>query len=701
MMNPVSLEVAMNLARSYERREQVVAASQPPSSRSFRRSNCILPTPSGPPLLPAPSQRPDASSAASAPARSSTSTGRTVKRLSPDEMEDRRRQGLCFNCDEPYSRGHNRVYKHLIFLDLAEADDDAATEDKDESKDPAPAEPIISLHAIAGVTASQTMQVPVVLGATTMAALIDSGSTHNFISESAAAKTGLAFTPRAGMRVAVANGEHLPCVGVLQQASFSIHSAPFTTDIFVLPLAGFDMVLGTQWLATLGPILWDFSNLTMVFWHHNGKVEWHGLTGTPPPRLLLLTGDDVLAALLSAFDDLFAEPRGLPPARDCDHRIHLLPGTTPVAVRPYRYPALHKDELERQCRDMEQRGLIHRIVDELLDELRGATFFTKLDLRSGYHQVRMAPNDVHKTAFRTHEGLYEFLVMPFGLSNAPATFQALMNAVLRPFLRRFILVFFDDILIYSRTWLEHLHHLRAVFSALRDNNLVLKRSKCSFGLPSGYGEIAGPLNDLLKKNGFGWSERADAAFQQLKQALTTAPVLTLLDFHQPFILECDASGTGCGAILHQGAGPVAFFSRAFAPRHYGLAAYERELIGLVQAVRHWRPYLWGRAFLIKTDHCSLKYLLDQRLATIPQHHWVSKLLGFDFRVEYRPGRSNVVADALSRRDADDTALLPSRDRRLTCSTTFVRLRTHIRSWWRCAIRSWTAAKGSRGRSLMG
>ncbi|WVZ53447.1 hypothetical protein U9M48_004387 [Paspalum notatum var. saurae] len=746
MMNPMSLEVAMNLARSYERREQVVAASQPPSSRPLPTRRGILPTPSGPSLLPPPSQRPNASSAASAPARSSTTTGRTIKRLSSDEMEDRRRQGLCFNCDEPYSKGHNRVCKHLFLLDLAEAEDDDDTEDKDERDDAAATEPVISLHAIAGVTASQTMQVPVVLGATTVASLIDSGSTHNFISESAAAKTGLAFPQRAGMRVAVANGKHLPCVGVLQEATFTIHSAPFTTDIFILPLAGFDMVLGTQWLATLGPILWDFSNLTMVFWHYNGKVEWHGLATTPPLGLLVSTGDDILAALLAAFDDLFAEPHGLSPARDCDHRIHLLPGTTPVAVRPYRYPVLHKDELERQCRDMEQRGLTRRstsaffspvllvkkadgtwhfcvdyralnertvkdsfpipVVDELLDELRGTKFFTKLDLRSGYHQVRMAPDDVHKTAFRTHEGLYEFLVMPFGLSNASALFQALMNAVLRPFLRRFVLVFFDDILIYSRTWSEHLHHLRAVFTTLRNNNLVLKRSKCSFGWPSvaylghvvlaegvamdatkvqavvdwprphsvramrgflglagyyckfvhGYGEIAAPLNDLLKKNGFAWSKRAEEAFQRLKLALTTAPVPTLPDFQPLFILECDASGTGCGAVLHQGAGPVAFFSRAFAPRHRGLAAYEHELIGLVQAVRHWRPYLWGRTFVIRTDHYSLKYLLDQRLVTILQHHWVSKLLGFDFSVEYRPGRSNVVADALSRRDADDTAL---------------------------------------------
>lgn len=157
---------------------------------------------------------------------------------------------------------------------------------------------------------------------------------------------------------------------------------------------------------------------------------------------------------------------------------------------------------------------------------------------------------------------------------------------------------------------------------------------------------------MLLKDSFAWSTEAVAAFEALKGALSTAPVLHLPDFEQAFIVDCDASDTGFGAVLHQGAGAIIFFCRPFAQRHLELAAYERELIALVQAVRHWRPYLWGRRFTVSTDHYALKFVLDQRLSTVPQHQWVSKLFGFDFAVEFRPGRLNVVADAHSRRLED-------------------------------------------------
>jgi hypothetical protein len=279
----------------------------------------------------------------------------------------------------------------------------------------------------------------------------------------------------------------------------------------------------------------------------------------------------------------------------------------------------------------------------VVDKLHGARYFTKIDLRSGYHQVRMFTGDIDKTAFRTHHDHYEFLVMPFGLSNAPAMFQALMNDVLHPYLRRFILVFFVDILIYSSLWAEHLQHISIFLNELRAHQLHLKRSKCSFGAPSvaylghviseagvamdadkvaaistwpqprsargvrgflglaGYyrkfirdfGLIAAPLTRLLRRDAFSWDKEAEDAFQALKRALTTGPILQMPDFDKLFIVDCDASGVGFGAVLHQGAGPIAFFSRPFAARHLKLAAYERELIVLVQAVRHWRPLLVG------------------------------------------------------------------------------------------------------------
>lgn len=268
-----------------------------------------------------------------------------------------------------------------------------------------------------------------------------------------------------------------------------------------------------------------------------------------------------------------------------------------------------------------------------------------------------------------------------------------MNDILKPYLRKFVLVFFDDILVFSSSWAEHLQHVRAVFDVLHAHQLALKRVKCSFGEPTvaylghvigadgvamdkskvaavdawprprtvkalwgflgltgyyrkfvqDYGVVAAPLTALLKREAFAWTIGADQAFSDLKTALTSAPILKLPDFSKRFIVDCDASGSGFGAVLHQGDGAVAFFSRAIAPHHAKLPAYERELIGLVKAVKNWRPYLWGRTFTVRTDHYSLKYILDQRLTTIPQHTWVTKLFGYDITVEYKPGKLNTVA----------------------------------------------------------
>ena len=412
-------------------------------------------------------------------------------------MADRRSKGLCYNCDEPYVRGHR--CQRLFYLEVTDFhDSEPPLPDEEQSPQPAADElpPLISLSAITGIRTEDTMQVHIAIGNYELTALIDSGSTHNFISSAAARRVGLHFHDSKGAHVVVANGDRVACRGLARDVAIRIGEEHFTVDCYTIPLDCYDMVLGVKYLRTLGPILWDFDDLRMAFWHNGKRVLWKGIgsmrTDTPPTGRLHAVRDAepaLLDRLLDSFSDIFESPAGLPPARPCDHRIHLLPNTAPVAVRPYHYPHLQKDELEAQCTTMLEQGIIRPstspfsasvllvkkpdaswrfcvdyralndhtvkdkfpipVVEELIDELHGAKYFTKLDLRAGYHQVRVHPEDVAKTAFRTHHGHFEFLVMPFGLTNAPATFQALMNAVLQQFLRKCVLVFFDDILIYS------------------------------------------------------------------------------------------------------------------------------------------------------------------------------------------------------------------------------------------------------------
>lgn len=268
LQGPQSLEFAMSFARAYEHREMATA---PPPLRSGRssttQSRAILPAP---PLTITP-QGSTSTLPAGSPSPSPgtvTVVGRTVRRLSPSELDERRRNGQCFNCDEKYVRGQNRVCARLFVLEIASnAEDDSPVEDDDL------AHPRVSLLAISGVRTRDTMQVEVQLGSTTVYALLDTGSTHNFVSEAAAVRTRLCFIPRTDLAVTVANGDRVRCPGVFRDAPFTIDGEPFWDDVYVLPLGGYDMVLGTEWLATLGPILWDFGHQTMSLWRSNRRVR--------------------------------------------------------------------------------------------------------------------------------------------------------------------------------------------------------------------------------------------------------------------------------------------------------------------------------------------------------------------------------------------------------------------------------------------
>lgn len=342
--NPQSLAAAMSLARQVELMELDKPAPAParPAARG------LLPAPAPRLALPAPPT-------GGPPIKGE---GNPVKRLSQEEQAERRRLGLCYNCNEKYSRGHNRVCRRLFYINGVELTDPAA----DASDiDPDAEAPVFSLQAVAGVPICDTMQVSVSLGDTTLVALLDTGSTHNFIGEDAARRTGLPIQPRPRLTATIANGERITCPGVLRQAPIFIDGNEFHVDLFVMPLAGYDLVLGTQWMVTLGPIVWNFQTRTMSFRRHGREVCWSDVAAVRAPLLSATAATaSLLDGVLAVFDNVFAEPQGLPPKRVRDHSIVLKPGAPPVAVRPYRYPAAHKDELERQCATMIKQGIVRR-----------------------------------------------------------------------------------------------------------------------------------------------------------------------------------------------------------------------------------------------------------------------------------------------------------------------------------------------------
>ncbi|KAK1664854.1 hypothetical protein QYE76_053013 [Lolium multiflorum] len=381
--------------------------------------------------------------------------------------------------------------------------------------------------------------------------------------------------------------------------------------------------------------------------------------------------------VLQEFGDVFPEevPAGLPPLRGIEHQIDLIPGASLPNRAPYRTNPEETKEIQKQVQALLDKGYIrislspcavpvilvskkdgtwrmcvdcrainnitiryrHPIprLEDMLDELSGAVVFSKIDLRSGYHQIRMKEGDEWKTAFKTKFGLYEWLVMPFGLTNAPSTFMRLMNHVLREFIGKFVVVYFDDILIYSRNESDHIIHIRHVLQVLRDNQLYGNLEKCTFckdkviflgyvvskhgvevdeskieaiqnwptpmnvsqvrsfhGLAGFYrrfvpnfSTIAAPLNDLTKKGVvFEWGAAQDHAFDELKRLLTSAPLLALPDFNKQFEIECDASGIGIGGVLMQEGRPIAYFSEKLSGAKLNYPIYDKELYALIRVL---------------------------------------------------------------------------------------------------------------------
>ena len=347
------------------------------------------------------------------------------------------------------------------------------------------------------------------------------------------------------------------------------------------------------------------------------------------------------------------------------------------------------------------------LISSLLERLSGAKFFTKLDLRGAYNLVRIRPGDEWKTAFRTRYGHFEYTVMPFGLTNAPAVFQHMANDIFRDFLDIFIIVYLDDILIYSRTQEEHDMHVRQALQRLREYGLYAKLEKCNFDQrqveflgytisSSGismdpakvktvldwktpqsvrdvqcflgfanfyrkfikdYSKIVLPLTQLTQKNQpFIWSTSANLAFEGLKHAFTSAPILMHVDPTKRFILEADASDFALGSVLSQTGDdsklhPVAFHSRKFEAAEINYEIHDKELLAIVDSFQQWRHFLEGSSqqIIVYNDHKNLTYFQSARVLSRRQARWAQFLTRFDFVITYRPGMQQGKADALSRR----------------------------------------------------
>jgi hypothetical protein len=366
-----------------------------------------------------------------------------------------------------------------------------------------------------------------------------------------------------------------------------------------------------------------------------------------------------------------------------------------------------KDESLRLCVDYRPLNVVTiknkyhlPCIDVLFDQLVGAKVFSKIDLRSGYHQIKIRANDIPKTAFSTRYGLCEYLVISFGLTNAPSYFMYLMNSVFMPELDKFVVVFIDDILVYSKNEDAHTKHLHTVLQRLRDHHLYAKLSKCDFwmreikllghtisqngisvdpekvqevmdwkppttvrqirsflGLAGYYQRfildfsmIAKPMTKLLKKGvKFEWSQKCEDAFHALRQHLTIAPVLAQPDNTKSFDVYCDASGTGLGCVLMQDNRVIAYASRALRPHEQNYPTHDLELAAVVHALKIWRHYLMGAHCNIYTDHKSLKYIFTQADLNMRQRRWLELIKDYDLEVHYHPGKANVVADGLSRK----------------------------------------------------
>ncbi|GAU45188.1 hypothetical protein TSUD_178810 [Trifolium subterraneum] len=617
---------------------------------------------------------------------------------------------------------------------------------------------------------------------TPLIAIIDTGATHSFISMDCMKRLNIPVYEMSGcMNIETPASGSVVTRLVCRNCPVSVFGRHFGMDLVCIPLSGIDVIFGMNWLV-FNQVHINCCEKTVIFPKSEGSLPLmngeelkeslndHGelfmVFGS-----LKLEGGIKLEELpvVREFSDVFPEDiSDLPPEREVEFGIDLVPGTSPISMAPYRMSASELNELKKQLEELLEKKFIRPSVspwgapvllvkkkegsmrlcidyrqlnkvtiknkyplpriNDLMDQLVGACVFSKIDLRFGYHQIRVKTEDIPKTAFRTRYSHYEYTVMPFGVTNAPGVFMEYMNRIFHSFLDKFVVVFIDDILVYSKSVEEHKEHLRIVLQVLKEKKLYAKLSKCEFwleevsflghvissggiavdpakvdavmkwGTPEsvleirsflglagyyrrfieGFSKMALPLTLLTRKDqAFVWDEKCEKSFQELKEKLTTAPVLILPDAKESFVVYCDASKLGLGGVLMQKGKVVAYASRQLKVHERNYPTHDLELAAVVFTLKVWRHYLYGSRFEVFSDHKSLKYLFDQKELNMRQRRWLEFLKDYDFELSYHPGKANVVADALSRKSLHMSSLMAKelelieefRDLSLVCEVT--------------------------------
>ncbi|GJR54475.1 putative nucleotidyltransferase, ribonuclease H [Tanacetum coccineum] len=560
--------------------------------------------------------------------------------------------------------------------------------------------------------------------------LYDSGASVSFVSFEFIKNL---FTPPnklpSLLEVEIGGNEIVVVSKVYRDVLKEIDDNVFKIDLIPIVLGAFDIVIGMDWLDRYTDNILCSQKLVRVINPQGREIIIYGdkrkgefkLCSMMKARKYLSRGCQAYMAhvidtnfekknakdvpVVNKFLDVFPKDLpGIPPERQVEFRIDLIPGATPIAKTPYRLAPSEMKELMSQLQELLDKGFIHPSsspwgapilfvkkkdgsmrmcidyrelnkvtvknvyplprIDDLFDQLQGARWFSKIDLRSGYHQLKVREEDIPKTAFRTRYGHYEFVVMPFGLTNALTIFMDLMNRVCRPMLDKSVIVFIDDILVYSKSKEEHEAHLREVLETLRKERLYAKFAKCEFWLQEiqflghvvnseDFPKIASSLTKLTKKNApFVWGEEQEEAFVTLRRKLCETPILVLPDGSEDMVVYCDASYSGLGCVLMQRGKVIAYASRQLKKHEENYPTHDLKFAAVVLDLKIWRHYLYVVKFIIYTDHRSLQYFLEKKDPNMRQRRCLDLLKDYNCEIRYHPSKANVIAEALSQKERE-------------------------------------------------